>query len=463
MIQLLVALFMLGVGVISPAQSPTNECLLQPVTQAEIDGWLPELTASLEKSTGRSFAAPPRVKVVAIEGLADALQPAILARRRQTLRNVDDIENVRESIRLAKSRASKRFSHYVRQDRTIYIVADGAARVPGLASLKAEERTPVFKLCVVYEMAAALLHQEKVESEEDIKPEDFERAVAVSAVSTGAMLFMTRRASADLGIAAAMEQFDRYRKFELPQESEAKPLQDLFIKGEEFINHHFKAGGAEGVWAVLHHLPRTEREIRQPGWKPAGGDQKLPDFKPAADRVQALFQAPWDSFQVEVSETLIGSFLTGMEPEDSEALLKSGVGGRLVMGRLDQPRQMLACAFVHVGDRTKIKSYIDSIRTRTEAKLTRMKSLGGTCTDVTVEQLGEVVGDHCLRVRFDAALGGQKVQEETLVVARGQTIIEVNAIAPSVDRQQVLDVLRAALNEEPKAPAGDKEAKPGTP
>lgn len=443
------------------AQGPMGGDPVRSLTQGELDEWVPGLVAHVEAQSARKFTTRPVAKVVPRQALAEVYRARTLARRQRLLPNSGEAENALEAERVARSRVSKVFADYEREDRIIYVVDDGASRMQELASLTGAERDSVLTLLIVYELVEALLHQEKIESEDDVKPEEFERSLAVSAATCGARLFLTRRIAGELGDAGAMERFDRSKwKFELPSQSAAKPLQELvFVKGEAFIKHHFDAGGIEGVWAALRDIPKTEREIRNPGWKPAAGDPRMPDFKQAADRVRGLFKAPWDVMQADLPESALGGFLVGLEPADQEAIVKSGIGGRAVVANQENPRQFVTCAIVHVGDAGQVKKYIASLEPRTRLKTTRMMSIGATVSDVSVEELAEVAGDHRVQLHFSAELPGDAVQETTMVVARGRTIVEVSVISPKVDRQFMLDVVRAALNE-PGAPSPEPAAAP---
>ena len=393
-----------------PAHGPMGADPIRSLTQAEVDEWMPGLVAHVEALSARKFTTRPVTKVVPRQALAEVYRARTLARRQRLLPNSGEAENALEAERVARSRVSNVFADYEREDRIIYVVDEGASRMQELAGLTGAERDSVLKLLIVYELIEALLHQEKIESEDDVKPEEFERSLAVSAATSGARLFLTRRVADAMGEADAMERFDRSKwKFELPPESAAKPLQELvFIKGEAFIKHHFRAGGIEGLWAALRNIPKTEKEIRNPGWKPAAGDSRIPDFKPAADRVRGLFKAPWDVMQADLSESALGGFLVGLEPADQEAIVKSGIGGRAVVANQQNPRQFVTCAIMHVGDAGQVKKYIASLEPRTRLKTTRMKSIGATVSDVSVEELAEVAGDHRVQLHFSAELLGTR-------------------------------------------------------
>jgi hypothetical protein len=340
-----------GIEVRSITSEAWDELLAEhhepPFTQENVDAWMPDVVAAVERFTGRTLGERPAVRVVTRAEMGEAIEAAFYdPEYLESIRQLfgDDSEYL-EPIDDIESAARGTFGFEKRDGGGLLLAAEN---LPYLLRLVGRPSAPVggvVRLWLVDHVVGCLVDQEVGPIDIDEDEDDWVRVIEhltmiepMLVARDGYRLHVMVGVADELDSREALEAILAFRstciaardETESEKQYEEKRRRfDLARAGYAFMREVAPDGGAERAWEVLAHPPRSMAEIFDPSlytvgrWAWPGEDVVFGELRAAiADGEWRIWEGEID---LESLATL--SFIPGDGADVSFELLTAYEGG----------------------------------------------------------------------------------------------------------------------------------------
>ncbi len=257
-------------------------------TDEQIQAHAERIIPIIEELNGRTFDETPNVKSVGnfqmIQILARDLAPQI----EKQLPDVPKVLIYFKAYLSAGLYAPSLLGKYGTEDQTVYVLPQNLHAIVEAEAIDAKYEEDVLQIVIGHELTHGLQDQEIDLAKSILDAPDPDAMNAFNATIEGHAMFMENALAKKLGLdeaaTAATELImtedldDDAWLFERLAHVDAVQMEQVYLGGERFINHHHKDGGLEKIWQLLAEPPLRSSMITQPATYTAD-PEPLPDFE----------------------------------------------------------------------------------------------------------------------------------------------------------------------------------------
>lgn len=235
-------------------------------TDAELKGLVKELMPIVEQAAGKKFITAPDCMLVAENETYRISRQRAYKYNSKQMKSFQSYEIENYIVEFVLS-LQYSFGMYDHISRKIYIMPDSIRRSMARAGVAAKNYLNIYKLILVHEMTHCIQFQ-------NIKiptgPEEvtLDKYRAIRSVMEGHARFIEDKIADKPNFGIALKEKDRAlrvgtMKYD-PFGSRMQGYSDIYLRGRDFIEWHYKNGGNEKVWEILNAPPAITSMIYHP-------------------------------------------------------------------------------------------------------------------------------------------------------------------------------------------------------
>jgi hypothetical protein len=399
--------------------------------------WARELVPLVEQASARSFVSFPTIELVGREKLAAVLTEELAVQLGNMIAAGEDVDTSRLAEQHAILLTPLVLGKYGIHDRVLYLVPKNLP--PALELLGAEESlfNSIAKLIIAHELAHALQDQivdlnvgiSKIDSHQEME--------AYIAAIEGHAVFVEDRVGEQLQLSEAARtmatmlssgaiEFDD-PAFEMINQVAVSPFEQAYIGGRDFMAYHAEQGGAERLWHILAHPPKSFSQIFAPHTY-GSHIEKTVNLLPALRGLDRFFRRQhWPSYIIEVNESQLRRDYALLDTA-SRGEIMSRIRGAYAMRLADPSNAGFGSVTVFVlSDPTYATTMIRILEEAGSQNIRRMASgyVFGLANEV-MDDLQGIQSDRARIHSYEFGPSGESLTQYQIVrVARGTILVEI--------------------------------------
>lgn len=440
-----------------------------PYSEEQAHKWATELMPLVEKATCRSFVSFPTIKLVGREKLASVLTEELTTQLGNMVAEGEDVDTSRLAQQHAIVLAPMLLGMYGIHDQVLYLVPKNLR--PAFEFLGAEQSLyePIAKLVIAHELTHALQDQiVGLRAKIDNIASHTEMEAFMAAIEGHAVL-VEERVGEQLQISEAAKKMATMLssgaiEFEDPalqiiNQITMSQFEQVYIGGRDFMAYHAERGGADQLWHILAHPPKSFSQIFAPETYGTEINETVSLSKALRGLTRSFPRGQhWPSFITKMTESQLRSEF---------ALLDTGSRGQ-IMSRIRGAAKLVFQAPTEAGfgsvsvfvlsDVSFAPTMITMLEDMASRSVQQMAS--GSFYDAANFIAMDLVGieaDTARIVSYEFGLSGSPLMAYQVVrAAKGPIVVEIVDVGIGLSQETFVELLEETLERVNKAlnPAG---------
>lgn len=458
---LILAILALGVLQLGYCASPSKPAPKPTLTLEQARAYVRETAPLVEKIAGRTFKRIPEVKLVTAEQIEPVLAYEVAPRLRMYEGGLGTEGLVHSTAHLL---ASALLGKYGTERKILYIVPDNMDAVVRHGRIERKYMQSLIELVVAHELTHALQDQELNLARMLRLPKSEEEAIATGATVEGHATFVQDRVADALGLGDAQKAYARSITLgafastgdptgNLGTRQVNKLVEQVYLKGRDFVAWHDGRGGMEAVWRILAHPPKSTAQILNPE---TYSDKAVAtvDYKAALKGLEKQFgDRPWTVINQEVGAMSLAATYASMDQQVRERIV-ANLDHAQALVAVDMPT-MANVSIIACKDASIMPEYLTALRNLAESQV---KSLGaGTIMKISPPVFSEFTAmksDMATKTTFTITLAGISSPNTFVRVVRGRTMVEIYFQRLKLTDDQIGHIAETVFNRLPAEMVG---------
>lgn len=424
-----------------------------PYSEEQAHKWATELIPLVEQATARSFVSFPTIKLVGREKLASVLTEELTTQLGNMIPAGEDVDTSRLAQQQAIVLAPMLLGMYGIHDQVLYLVPKNLR--PIFEYLDAEQSLyePIAKLVIAHELTHALQDQIvglRVNIDNIASHTEME---AFMAAIEGHAVFVEDRVAEQLQFSEAAKkmatmlssgaiEFDD-PAFEIINQILMSQFEQIYLGGRDFMAYHAERGGADQLWHILAHPPKSFSQIFAPETYGTEVHETV-NLRNTLRGLDRYFQRRhWPSYMEKMTESQLRADFALLDT-GSRGEIMSRIRGayKLVLQASAEGRLGSVSVFV-LSDGCFAPTMIAMLEDMAIRSVQQMAS--GSIFDAanfTAMDLDGIEADAARIVSYEFGLSGSPLMAYQIVrAARGPILVEILDVGIGLSQQTFIELL----------------------